>query len=96
MSPDRIHAVEVINGASGRFISDDYTAIINIILKKDYRGYDIYASNFSAIGLSGINNSERLILNQPVIRMSYTYDKINFYATYSHNKENQDLPVSKI
>ena len=95
MSPDRIHAVEVINGASGRFISDDYTAIINIILKKDYRGYDIYASNFSAIGLSGINNSERLILNQPVIRMSYTYDKINFYATYSHNKENQDLPVSK-
>ena len=95
MSPDRIHTVEVINGASGRFISDDYTAIINIILKKDYRGYDIYASNFSAVGLSGINNSKRLILNQPVIRMSYTYDKINFYATYSHNKENQDLPVSK-
>ena len=69
MSPDRIHTVEVINGASGRFISDDYTAIINITLKKDYRGYDTYASNFSAVGLSGINNSKRLILNQPVIRI---------------------------
>lgn len=95
LSPGRIQAVEVINGPSGRFVSDDYTAIINLILNKDYRGYEIYSSNFSAISLSGLNRSEPWILNRPVAGMSYTHDKINFYTTYFHSKENQNLPVSK-
>lgn len=95
ISPDRIYAVEVINESSGRFVSDGYMAIINLILKRDYKGYDIYAANVAAINSSGINQSNRLILNQPVARMSYTNEKFNLYATYFHNKENQNLPVSK-
>lgn len=95
LSPERVYAVEVINESSGRFVSDGYRAIINLILKKDYKGYDIYTSNFTAISPSHINRNDRLIQDQPVARMSYTNDKFNLYATYFYNKENQSLPVAK-
>lgn len=95
LPPARISSIEVINETSGRFISDGYTAIINLVLKKDYKGSDIYASNFSAVNTSGSNGSDWLVLEQPTVRVAYTDKKVNMYATYSYNKENQNLPVSK-
>ena len=92
LSPRRIHSIEVIRESSGRYVSDGYTAIINLILKKDYRGYDIYASNFSGFNFT---NKNPMALERPVVGMTYTNDRINVHTSYSYEKENQNLSVSK-
>ncbi|MDR2914921.1 MAG: outer membrane beta-barrel protein [Tannerella sp.] len=95
LSPHRVSFVEVIHESSGRFVSEGYAAIINVILKKDFRGYDIYASGFSAFNMSGTNGKDGLLMEKPVMKLSYTGDKFNFYSTYSYDGQRRNLPVFK-
>lgn len=95
LSPDRVSSVEVINESSGRFVSDGYTAIINLVLKKDYSGYEVYASTFSALNTSGVKAYNGWVANRPTTGLVYTKDKINFYVNYRYNTENQKLSTSK-
>jgi hypothetical protein len=95
LSPYRIQSIEVIHESSGRFLSETYAAIINIILKKDYTGYDIFVSNFSSINASATNGNDWLASEQPLIGMTYTTHAINLYGTYSHNRDRWNMPSSK-
>ncbi len=95
LPPERIQSVEIINEPSGRFLSGNYTAIINFILKKDYRGYDVLVSNLLGVNTSGSKVNNGLMLEQPAAGLAYTHDKINMYATYTFNHEKQPAPISK-
>ncbi len=79
--PDRILKIEIIRDPTGRYGLEGYSAIINIILRDDYIGYDVsysgmvaytpflesvpYKVPFAFSGLSG----------------SYTYNKNTIYAS---------------
>lgn len=82
LPPDRIHKVEVITEPTGKYLSENYTAIINFILKKDYSGYDVRLHNFAITNLAGNNGDDWLVNDQPGIGMTYTKDKINVFANY--------------
>jgi hypothetical protein len=79
LSPDRIKEVEVMRNPGGRYALEGYTAVINIILKSDYRGTEITALEN---GLLDLDNSMGIFfpINYAALTYNYTYDKVNLYV----------------
>jgi hypothetical protein len=84
-----------VHALSGRFVSDDYAGIIHFILKKDYMGYDIHASNYTSLNLTETNEYKRLAEIRPEIGITYTTHKLNFFGTCSYGQVNRNIPSSK-
>lgn len=95
LPPSRIHRVEVVTEPTGRYLSEGYTAIINFILKEDYEGYDINIRNFTMAGLAHSNSEDWLMNNQPGIGLTFTKEKINFFANYTNARIRMNMPVWK-
>jgi len=72
LSPDRISRIEVTGNPTGRYISDGYTAIVNIILKKNYTGYDAYINDKALFSLDQSNGDEVLFNNEASMNLTYT------------------------
>jgi hypothetical protein len=79
LSPDRIKEVEVMRNPGGRYALEGYTAVINIVLKSDYRGTEISALEN---GLLDLDNQMDIIfpINYATLTYNYTYDKVNLYV----------------
>ncbi len=95
LSPERVHSVEIIREPSGRFVSDGYSAIVNLKLKENYKGYDIYLSSFSGVSLSEKRTVGEVVFAKPSFGMNYTGQDYSFFANYSRNSEKQNLLLSK-
>jgi hypothetical protein len=79
LSPERIKEVEVMRNPGGRYALEGYTAVINIILKSDYRGTEIMVLEN---GLLDLDNKMGIFfpINYSLLNYNYTYDKINLYV----------------
>jgi len=79
LSPDRIKEVEIMRNPGGRYALEGYSAVINIILKSDYRGTEIMALEN---GLLDLDNKMGIFfpINYSLLTFNYTYDKVNFYV----------------
>jgi len=79
LSPDRIKEVEVMRNPGGRYALEGYTAVINIILKSDYRGTEIMVLENALLDL---DYKMKIILpiNYSTLSFNYTYDKVNLYV----------------
>jgi len=79
LSPDRIKSVEVMRNPGGRYALEGYTAVINIILKSDYRGTEI---SLLENGLFDLDTKvdKYFPINYATLTYNYTYDKVNFYV----------------
>jgi hypothetical protein len=95
LSPRRIHAVEVMQASSGRFVSDDYAAIVNFMLNKNYTGYDVSVSDASSLNLSASNGYSRRTEDRPAVGITYATHKWNFFGAYSYEREKRNLFSSK-
>jgi len=60
LQPERIERVEIIKDPVGKYATDGYTAVINIVMKKDYTGIDASISNTAFFDLAGKNGNDRL------------------------------------
>jgi hypothetical protein len=96
LSPHRIHAVELVHAPSGRFVSDDYEAIVNFTLAKDYAGYDIHASNAISPNLSGADGHSRRTENRTGTGITYSTGRLNVFGTCSYDKEDRHMHASKL
>lgn len=80
INPDRVYKVEILRHPSGRFA--DYPAVVNLILKTVYRGFDV---NVRAKGLLSLRNSHS---NREEVGAGavYSRDKWNVYTDlgYTH------------
>lgn len=95
LPPERIQSVEIINEPAGRFLSGNYTAVINFILKKDYRGHDVFLSNVTGVRVTEVSGNKGVTAEKPTLGLSYTHHKVNMYATYTFNHEKQHVPIFK-
>lgn len=91
LSPDRIRRIEVTRNPTGRYISEGYNAVINIILKKNYNGLDISVEEKGLYSLDNSNGDDFLFNNYTAFDFTYTHKKINFYGSYSNVKSNTNL-----
>lgn len=82
LDPSRIQEVEIVKEPTGRYISDDYSAVINLILIKEYEGYSFNMRNLMIISPSGSNGDNWIANEQPKILFNYTKNKWNVYAHY--------------
>lgn len=83
ISPDRIDRVEVIKNPVGKYAADGYTAVINIITKKDYSGFDITVNSNPLVNfITPVGNKPVFFQQNSNVNILYTYKKLNLYATY--------------
>lgn len=95
LSPQRIQSVEIVREPSGRFVSDGYSAIVNLKLKKDYAGYDMYVSLPYGYYLSKKMGDGWSAFSKPSFGINYTHKDYSFFANYSRNDEKRYFPVYK-
>jgi hypothetical protein len=84
LSPDRLKEIEIIRNPSGRYALDGYTAIVNVILKNDYRGTELYAENLVMIDPNP-DQKKYFPIDVAALTFNYTYDKLNFYVRATNN-----------
>lgn len=95
LNPNRIAKVSVSKNPKGRYQSDGYEAVINVILKTQYEGYDVLLNNFGIANLSGNNGSSWLMSNQPSTNIVYTNRKVNIYANYTYMLADWNMPIER-
>lgn len=84
INPDRLLKVEVIRSPSGKYAIAGYQAIINIILKDNFRGYEVNVNNNLMVDYS--KNSEAPIpIDFTYASFEHTNKNINVYANYFVN-----------
>jgi hypothetical protein len=95
LSPDRIIRIEVVNNPTGRYLTDGYSSVINIILKKDFCGYQLFAEENGLYSLDNSNGDDVLFKNSAYVNYTYTYKRFNIYGSYSNVKTNTNLLITK-
>ena len=92
LSPDRLKEVEIIRNPSGRYALEGYSAIINIILKNDYRGSEIYLQNMAMFDTDN-KNGNPLAIDNYNFTYNYTFDKLNIYTKVNGNMNDVTIPM---
>jgi len=89
LAPERLKKVEVIRNPGGRYGLEGYTAVINILLKKDYQGTEIYINDITTENLEAPNQQYIEEQNSATGTVNYTYNKLNIYVKYNNYYFNQ-------
>ena len=93
LSPDRVGRVEVIKDPVGKYAADGYTAVINIITKKDFTGIDVNAYFNPMFNFSKYLSGSSFCQSNSGVNFIYTYKKINLYGTYNGNWDKLPYPM---
>jgi len=83
---ERIIRMEVVHQPSGRFISENYSAVVNYILKKDYTGFDINIHNSTMINPVKTNGNDWLVTEQPGFNFTFTKNNFSAYTYYDYKR----------
>jgi hypothetical protein len=83
--------VEVIRDPGGRYALEGYSAVINIILKKDYQGTEIFISDRTMQDVDAIKPSYIPVQNNISATVNYVYNKVNIYGKYNNSYNNFNL-----
>ena len=81
LSPDRIKRIEIIRDPGGRYGLEGYSAIVNVILNKNYVGSELFLHDQLLVDLTPLDNNYYLPINNFNGSYNYTYNKINIYAS---------------
>ncbi|MEI8202264.1 MAG: TonB-dependent receptor [Bacteroidota bacterium] len=87
LAPDRLKKVEVIHDPGGRYALEGYSAVINIILKKDYKGTDIFLDDNLIVDPDASKSSYIPIGNNFSATLNFVYNKVNVYLKYNNNTD---------
>lgn len=91
LSPDRLKKVEIIRDPGGRYALEGYSAVINIVLKKEYQGTEMFLSDRAMLDLDASKKEYIPVQNNISGTVNYVYNKVNIYAKYSNNYNNFNL-----
>lgn len=93
LSPDRVRRIEVSRNPTGRYISEGFSSVINVILKRNYSGCDFYLEEKGLYSLDKSNGDEILFSNMASVDVTYSIKNVNIYGSYSNTKSNTNLYV---
>lgn len=94
ISPDRLLKVEVIRDPGGRYSLEGYSAVINVILKKDYQGTEFFFIDRTMSDPDASISKYFFPKNYITSSLSYSRNKLNIYAKYRNSYSNINLPSS--
>ena len=91
---DRISRIQIIYVPTARYTTEGIHYLINIKLKNDYEGHDLFLGNFTMLS-SGNNNGTNIIPNeQPKVQYTYSGKNIDVTAGYGFATIHWNYPVS--
>ena len=96
LSIDRISKIRIVYVPSARYSTEGVHYVINIKLKNDFIGHDLYVGNYTMIS-SGDNNGSNVVANeQPRTQYIYSGDKIDITAGYGFAAIHWNYPIGYI
>jgi len=96
LNPDRLKKVEIIRDPAGKYALDGYTAVINVILKKNYTGIELNLSEQPIIDSDVADKSYLMPMNNANIGLNYTYNKWNVYGNYRAYSNDFNFPSTTV
>lgn len=91
LNPERIKRIEIIRDPGGRYGLEGYSAIINVILNKNYVGTELYLFDQLLVDLTPLENNYYLPINRFNASYNYTYNQINVYGSVSGHQNTLGL-----
>lgn len=91
---DRVSRVQVVYVPSARYTSEGFRYVINIKLKSEYKGHDLYLSNFTMISAGNNNGSDIIANEQPKFQYIYSGENVDVTAGYGFGTINWNYPIS--
>lgn len=85
INPKRIKAVDVVHNPGGRHISDNYAAIVNLLLYDDYIGWDLNLENTTRVKLDRLDSWDGLNKENPSVDYTYTHNSVTVNASYQYD-----------
>ena len=95
LAPDRLKKIEIIRDPGGRYALEGYSAVISIILKKDYQGSEVFVSERTMQDPDAIKTKYIPVQSDFSASLNYTYNKINVYAKYNNVTSSFNLNSSR-
>ncbi len=84
IEPKRMKKVEIIRSPSGKYALEGYSAVLNIILKSNYKGTD-FNYNGTSICFFFQDVAPKYPVNNGNLNFNYTNRKLNVYGNYFYN-----------
>jgi hypothetical protein len=80
LDPERLLKVETTRDPGGRYGLEGYTAILNIILKTNYTGTEVYLEEMQLVDIDTERKNLQLLIGSFGGTYNYTRDNLNIYA----------------
>jgi hypothetical protein len=91
---NRISRIQIIYAPSARYSTEGIRYVINIKLKNDFEGHDLYIGNYTMVS-AGDNNGKNVIANeQPKVQYIFSGKKVDITAGYGFASINWNYPFS--
>lgn len=81
LDPERLIRVETIRDPGGRYGLEGYTAIVNLILKRDYRGSELYIEQMQLVDIVPEHNRLDYMIGSLIATYNYTKNDLNIYGS---------------
>lgn len=91
--PGSIKSIEIIHSPSGRYLTESIDYIINIILKSDYKGFDLDIRNFTIVSPGKNNGNKHLVNEQPRAALQFLTRKWNISTSYTFGDIHWNYPL---
>jgi len=88
LDPERLLRVETIRDPGGRYGLEGYTAIVNVILKRDYRGSELYIEQMSLVDIAPERNTLNYMIGSLNATYNFTKNDLNIYGSAFLDRKN--------
>lgn len=80
LEPERLLRVETVRDPGGRYGLEGYSAIVNIILKDDYKGTEVYLEESQLVDINTRKSKLDLLILSLGATYNFTHNKLNVYG----------------
>jgi len=80
LEPERLLRVETTRDPGGRYGLEGYTAIVNIVLRDDYKGAEVYLEQMQLVDINAEQNKLDYMIGSFGGTYNYTRNNLNIYA----------------
>lgn len=92
IDPERLVRIETIRDPGGRYGLEGYSAIINVILKRDYKGTEVFVEQMQLVDIAPERQRLDYLINSLGATYNFTRNDLNIYA--SVNVERKHFMIS--
>lgn len=90
----RISRIQIVYAPTARYSTAGIRYVINVKLKNDFVGHELYASNYTMISAGDNNGSDIVANEQPKIQYTYSGENVDLTAGYGYGTIHWNYPVS--